>query len=47
MSYLLWEFARAPERQDKLRKEVEQFSDPTYDDVQSGMPYLDASVREM
>ncbi|KAF8318880.1 cytochrome P450 [Amanita rubescens] len=40
--------ARHPEIQRKLREELRQLSngDPTYDQLMSGLPYLDAVVRE-
>ncbi|SRR6266550_849354 len=42
------ELARHPEIQRKLREELRQLSngDPTYDQLMSGLPYLDAVVRE-
>jgi cytochrome P450 len=42
------ELARHPETQRKLREELRQLpnGDPTYDQLMSGLPYLDAVVRE-
>ncbi|KIL67314.1 hypothetical protein M378DRAFT_300977 [Amanita muscaria Koide BX008] len=50
LSWALVELARHPEKQDKLRRELLQFSgsDPTWDQVVTGTacPYLDAVVHE-
>lgn len=48
ISWGLIELARHPHVQDKLREELHQFSnsDPTWDQLMSGLPYLDAVVRE-
>ncbi|KIL67272.1 hypothetical protein M378DRAFT_73991 [Amanita muscaria Koide BX008] len=50
LSWTLVELARHPEMQDKLRRELLQFSgsDPTWDQVVTGSacPYLDAVVHE-
>jgi cytochrome P450 len=43
----MYELARHPECQDKLREELEAFQrEPTYDDFQTTMPYLDACLKE-
>ena len=48
--WALVELARHPETQDKLRRELLQFSgsDPTWDQIVTGTacPYLDAVVHE-
>lgn len=38
-----------PEKQEKLRQELAQFSgnDPTYEQLWAGLPYLDAVVHEI
>lgn len=48
LNYGLWELARNPEVQNKLRKEVLAFQgEPTYDDLNGpAMPYLDAVLKE-
>ena len=47
LSYALWELARHPEKQKRLRDEVLAYpSDPSYDDLQTELPYLDACCRE-
>ncbi|KAM6495420.1 cytochrome P450 [Amanita muscaria] len=50
LSWTIVELARHPEKQDKLRRELLQFSgsDPTWDQVVTGTacPYLDAVVHE-
>ncbi|KAM6499702.1 Cytochrome P450 [Amanita muscaria] len=50
LSWALVELARHPEKQDKLRRELLQFSgsDPTWDQIVTGTacPYLDAVVHE-
>ncbi|KIL60830.1 hypothetical protein M378DRAFT_167648 [Amanita muscaria Koide BX008] len=48
ISWGLIELARHPHVQDKLREELHQFSnsDPNWDQLMSGLPYLDAVVRE-
>ncbi len=47
--WALVELARNPENQDKLREELRRefsTSDPTWDQLTSGLPYLDAVVHE-
>ena len=46
--WALIELARNPEKQRKLREELRVFatSDPTWDQLTSGLPYLDAVVHE-
>lgn len=47
MAWLLYEIARNPEVQAKIREEVTRTpSEPTYDDLREHMPYLDAAVKE-
>ncbi|KAH7921939.1 cytochrome P450 [Leucogyrophana mollusca] len=47
LGYAIWELARNTDKQAKLRAEVTFFSaSPSYDDVQTKLPYLDAVVRE-
>ncbi|THH06110.1 hypothetical protein EW146_g9715 [Bondarzewia mesenterica] len=47
LGFTLWELARHPDCQHRLREEVEAFpGEPTYDDYQSRLPYLDAVLRE-
>ncbi|KAF8712457.1 hypothetical protein AX14_013080 [Amanita brunnescens Koide BX004] len=48
LSWALIELARHPESQRKLREELREFatSDPTWDQLTSGLPYLDAVVHE-
>ncbi|KAJ7464550.1 cytochrome P450 [Mycena latifolia] len=47
-SWALIELAKHPEKQAKLREELVQFggTDPTWDQLVSGLPYLDAVVLE-
>ncbi|KAF4620578.1 hypothetical protein D9613_000279 [Agrocybe pediades] len=48
MSYALWELAKNPEVQAKLRREIMLFHvDLSYDDIQDRMPYLDAICKEV
>jgi cytochrome P450 len=48
LSWAFVELARHPEVQEKLREEVHQFagSDPTWDQLMHGLPYLNAVVQE-
>lgn len=47
LGFTIWELARAPALQDKLRKELEAFGkEPTFEDYQNHLPYLDACLRE-
>lgn len=47
ISFCIWELARHPEVQTRLRDEVQQFpAQPTYDQVMGKMPYLDVVTRE-
>lgn len=43
------ELALHPEKQDKLRAELAEFSnrDPTYEEFTNGLPYLNGVVREI
>ena len=42
----LWELAKQPELQQRLREEVTQLPNPTFDDLHGKMPYLDAVCKE-
>lgn len=47
--YALWELAKQPDVQQKLREEIEEFGgEPTFDDLWSTnrLPYLEAVLRE-
>ncbi|KAL5529817.1 hypothetical protein ACEPAG_5804 [Sanghuangporus baumii] len=47
LAFTIWELARHPEVQQRLRTEVESFSkQPTYEDFQTRLPYLDSILRE-
>ncbi|KIO30005.1 hypothetical protein M407DRAFT_242362 [Tulasnella calospora MUT 4182] len=52
LNFALYELARNPEMQDKLRKEMTEFvgsgpgGEPTYEEYQSQLPYLDAVCKE-
>ncbi|TFK38920.1 cytochrome P450, partial [Crucibulum laeve] len=48
LSYALWEMAKNPDLQNRLREELNTVgTEPSYDDIQSGLPYLDAVTREV
>jgi len=49
LTWALIELAKHPETQDKLRKNLARFSgtDPTWDQLVSELPYLDATVHEV
>ncbi|KAF8878007.1 cytochrome P450 [Gymnopilus junonius] len=49
LTWALIELCRKPEKQQKLREELSQFvgSDPTFDQLSTGLPYLDAVVQEV
>lgn len=48
ISYALWELARNPAKQKRLRDEALAYpNDPSYDDLQTELPYLDACCREI
>ncbi|KAJ7766206.1 cytochrome P450 [Mycena metata] len=48
LTWALVELARHPEMQDKLRKDLATFNtDPTWDQLVSELPYLDATVLEV
>ncbi|KAJ7250417.1 cytochrome P450 [Mycena rebaudengoi] len=49
LTWALIELAKHPEMQDKLRSDIARFSgvDPTWDQLISGLPYLDAAVLEI
>ncbi|KZV92113.1 cytochrome P450 [Exidia glandulosa HHB12029] len=48
LNYTLWELARNPDVQDKLRQEILAFpGEPTYEDLNGpALPYLDAVLKE-
>ncbi|KAF8632084.1 hypothetical protein AX15_002060 [Amanita polypyramis BW_CC] len=48
LTWILVELSRKPDIQQKLRKELREFSgsDPTWDQLTSGLPFLDAVVHE-
>lgn len=47
LNYTLWELARNPHAQAKLREEVMAIQGhPTYEDLQTKFPYLDAVCKE-
>jgi cytochrome P450 len=46
--WALLELSRNPDAQTKLRNELlEHGTDPTYDQLSNGLPYLDAVVHEI
>ncbi|KAF8166821.1 cytochrome P450 [Pholiota molesta] len=49
LTWALIELCRKPEKQQKLREELAQFvgSDPTFDQLSTGLPYLDAISQEV
>ncbi|KAH0830185.1 cytochrome P450 [Lanmaoa asiatica] len=48
LAYVIWELARHPDIQSRLREEVMSFpGSPSYDDLQTKLPYLDAVTREV
>ncbi|KAL5488446.1 hypothetical protein ACEPAI_6564 [Sanghuangporus weigelae] len=49
LTWALIELSLHPEKQDKLRSELAEFTnkDPTYDQFTSGLPYFDAVTREV
>lgn len=47
LNFTLHELARNPEYQVRLREEISQLGrEPTYEDLMSGMPWLDAVMKE-
>jgi cytochrome P450 len=48
LAFTLWELARHPLVQDRLREEILKVGslEPTYDDFQTGFEYLDAVLKE-
>ncbi|KAK0229912.1 cytochrome P450 [Armillaria nabsnona] len=47
VGFSIWELARYPEKQRRLREELAAFStEPTYNDLQNHAPYLDAVLKE-
>ncbi|KAJ6612832.1 cytochrome P450 [Mycena sp. CBHHK59/15] len=49
LTWALIELAKHQDKQDKLRKDITRFSgvDPTWDQLVSDLPYLDATVNEV
>ncbi|KAG9109692.1 hypothetical protein FRC07_008273 [Ceratobasidium sp. 392] len=48
LTWALYELAKKPEYQIRLREEIMSLGrEPTYDDLMSGMPFLDAVMKEM
>lgn len=48
LAYATWELARHPDIQSRLREEVMAFAgSPSYDELQTQLPYLDAVTREV
>lgn len=47
--WALYELSAHPDKQDKLRAELEEFggADPTYDQLTNELPYLNAVCREV
>lgn len=46
--YALWELAKNPISQAKLREECKDFvGEPSWDDFQTKLPYLDAVLKEV
>ncbi|EUC54580.1 cytochrome P450 family protein [Rhizoctonia solani AG-3 Rhs1AP] len=47
INFALYELAKNPEYQNRLREEITRLGrEPTYEDLMSGMPWLDAVVKE-
>ncbi|KAK0184560.1 cytochrome P450 [Armillaria mellea] len=47
VGFSVWELARHPEKQRRLREELAAFGrEPTYDDLQNNAPYLEAVLKE-
>ncbi|KAG9107088.1 hypothetical protein FRC07_008698 [Ceratobasidium sp. 392] len=47
LTWTLYELAKKPEYQTRLREEIMSLGrEPTYDDLMSGMPFLDAVMKE-
>jgi cytochrome P450 len=47
LAFAIWELARNPASQDRLREELAQFPQfPSFEDFQSRLPFLDAVLRE-
>ncbi|KAI6011274.1 hypothetical protein PISMIDRAFT_19306 [Pisolithus microcarpus 441] len=46
MTWALFELARHPDIQTKLHEELLSFGEPSYDQLTTGFPYLDAVVQE-
>jgi len=47
LAFLIWELSRHPDVQERLREELKAFpGEPSYDDFQTKLPYLDAVLKE-
>ncbi|KAK0460546.1 cytochrome P450 [Desarmillaria tabescens] len=47
LSFSIWELARHPDKQQRLREELSTINgDPTFNDFQNGLPYLHAVLKE-
>ncbi|KAI0644064.1 cytochrome P450 [Trametes meyenii] len=47
LGFTIFELSRQPKVQERLREELKQFpSEPTYDDYQTRLPYLDGVLKE-
>ncbi|KAG8732334.1 hypothetical protein FRC12_019331 [Ceratobasidium sp. 428] len=47
LTWTLYELAKKPEYQNRLREEIMSLGrEPTYEDIMSGMPFLDAVMKE-
>ncbi|KIK52522.1 hypothetical protein GYMLUDRAFT_88653 [Collybiopsis luxurians FD-317 M1] len=47
LAFSLWELARHPDKQNRLREEIQSIgNEATYDDFQTKFPYLDAVLKE-
>jgi cytochrome P450 len=46
IGYALWQLARHQDLQQQLREEIYSVSNPTFDDYDSKMPFLDAVIKE-
>ncbi|QRV89858.1 cytochrome P450 family protein [Ceratobasidium sp. AG-Ba] len=48
LTWALYELAKKPEYQTRLREEIKQLGrEPTYEDLMGGMPFLDAVMKEI
>jgi cytochrome P450 len=46
ISFAVWQLSRHPELQQQLRDEINSIPNPTFDDYSTGMPTLDAVMKE-